>query len=547
MAHVAGGFDEPRAMLVDGDGVLVAGRHDHQVVRLNADGSRSVVVGTGTKGFAGDDGSPATQALLAEPTDLERTEDGYLIADQFNQRVREVVNGRITTVAGGAGGPGFAGDGGAATSARLGRARGISVRPDGSFLIADEINHRIREVDARGIIDTVAGTGVAGSSGDRGPAIAAALHTPLSVKATSDDGYLIAERGPESGRPEGDGYRIRKVSAGGIITTVAGTGAKGSDGDGGPATDARINLPRDIAPTADGGFYLSDSASHRVRRVAPDGTITTVAGTGTSASTGDGGSAIDATFGDVYGIELTPDGGLYVADTENDRVRFVASPLPRVTGVTASAAAGQPISVTGSGFPTTAVVLWNGAVLPTTRVSSTRLDAQVPPGAAGTAQVSARAAAAGGDVSGALPVAVVGAPPAATPAAPALPVARPRPPVSRPRSPVVRPQLGLPRLRALNRPRAGGVLRLSATSSLAGNGARLALQQRRGARWVQLRATALRGRTLPLRVRVPRAGRLVLRTQLRVGARARASRPLTVRVLPRPVAKPTPKAASAQR
>jgi hypothetical protein len=187
------------------------------------------------------------------------------------------------------------------------------------------------------------------------------------------------------------------------------------------------------------------------------------------------------------------------------------------------------VTVTGTGFPTTAVVLWNGAPLATTRLSSTRLDAQLPAARTGqigdVAQVGVRAAAGGGDATGSLPVAVVEPPPPPPPPVPSGPGAS--------GAMTAPPQLGVPRLRALNHPRAGGRLRLTATSSRPGNGARLLLQQRAGARWVTLRATALRGRALALRLRVPAAGRLVLRVRLQAGRRARASRPLAVRILPR--------------
>lgn len=554
------GLQEPRGVLFTSTQTLVAERIGHRILMLGANGSLTRVAGTGTAGFSGD-GEPAKDARLDQPTDLAPTADGgYLIADQGNHRVRKVLpNGRISTVAGDpsmAAPPppdptapppdptappseatptkwvgGYGGDGGEATSAKLNTPRGVTVMPDGSFLIADENNHRIRRVGTNGIITTVAGTGTAGSSGDGGPATSARINRPLSVEPTPDGGYLIVER---------DAHRVRKVTAGGTISTVAGT-TDGFSGDGGQATSAKLDTPRDAAPTADGGFFVADTDNGRVRRVAPDGVITTVAGTGALASSGDGGQATDATFNRSYGIELTPAGDLYVAESAGRRIRLIASPLPQIAGLEPASApanhAAGTVSVTGTGFPATAVVLWNGSVLPTTRVSGTRLDAQVPAAqltSAGAAQVAVRASAAGGDTTSGLGFTVT---PSTLPQGTTTFSSAPAPrPTTRPRPrQVARPQLGLPRLRALNRPRAGGLLRLSASSSLSGNGARLVLQQRVGTRWVALRATALRGRTLPLRVRVPRAGRFVLRVRLQVGVRARVSRKVTATVLPRRV------------
>ncbi|MCA1678645.1 MAG: hypothetical protein LC777_06705, partial [Actinobacteria bacterium] len=174
--------------------------------------------------------------------------------------------GDISTVAGN-GTPGFSGDGGPATAARLNRAEGVAVTTDGSLLIADSGNDRIRRVSPGGTITTVAGS-TQGFSGDGGPATSAQLHYPSSIAVTADGGFLFTDT---------SNHRVRKVSADGTITTAAGT-VQGLDGDGGLAVNARLFAPYDVAVLPDGGFLIADTGNHRVRRVFPGGTIVTVAG-----------------------------------------------------------------------------------------------------------------------------------------------------------------------------------------------------------------------------------------------------------------------------
>ena len=189
--------------------------------------------------------------------------------------------GDIFTFAG-TGAAGFGGDGGPATSAALRQPTAVAWLGDGSVLVADYANHRIRRITPSGQITTVAGTGTAGYSGDGGPATSARLNWPLDVEPTSDGGFLIADLGNK---------RVRRVSPAGIITTVAGTGAAGTSGDGGPASSAPLDAPTGVSVTTDGGFLVADAATHRVRRVSPGGTITRVAGNGEPGGAGDGGYA----------------------------------------------------------------------------------------------------------------------------------------------------------------------------------------------------------------------------------------------------------------
>jgi NHL repeat len=260
-----------------------------------------------------------------------------VVSSLSNDEVRRVSpDGTITTFAGGALN-GFSGDGGPATSARLNLPMGVAAQPDGGVLIADSNNHRIRRVSPDGTITTVAGNGTEGFSGDGGPATAAELDLPVAVAVTRDGGFLIADY---------LNNRIRRVSPDGTITTVAGTGAEGFAGDRGPATAARLGFPNSVPATADGGFLIADYINDRVRRVSPDGTITTVAGTGGWGFSGDGGPATWAQLNSVADAVETPDGGLLTSDTGNNRVRRVS---PDGTITTVAGIGGFPGSFSGDG------------------------------------------------------------------------------------------------------------------------------------------------------------------------------------------------------
>jgi hypothetical protein len=308
-------------------------------------GTISTIAGSDPFGDFTGDGGPATAAALNDPSGVAMMPDGgYLIADAGNDRVRRVFpDGTIRTVAG-SGSYGSSGDGGAATEASLQAPIGVAVLADGSFLIADAGAARVRAVSATGIITTVAGTGARGISGDGGPATAAQIYDPQGVTAMPDGGFLIAD---------GDDV-VRRVSPSGIISTVAGTGTPGFSGDGGPATSAQLTSPNAVAVTADGGFLIADTGNRRIRRVAPTGIITTVAGTGVPGSSGDGGAATAAQLNNPTGLAATADGGFLIADWFGDRVRWV-SPSGVITTV---AGTGSPSVFTdGDGGPATAANL----------------------------------------------------------------------------------------------------------------------------------------------------------------------------------------------
>ncbi len=327
-----------RALVLAGALAVVPASAAHAAV-----GDISTVAGTGTAAFSGD-GGPAVAAQLSFPIGVAPLPGGgYLIADQVNNRVRRVDgSGTITTVAGTT--AGFSGDGGPATSAQMSAPSDIAVLPDGSFLISDSNNNRIRKVSSSGIITTVAGTGAAAYSGDNGPATAAAIRFPFGIDAAPDGSYLIADV---------DNHRIRQVSPTGFISTVAGTGVAGYGGDGGSATaaTARLNTPFGVSFISATDFLIADRNNHRIRKV-QDGIISTVAGTGVASSTGDGGAAVDATLFSPSGVLALSDGGFLVSDTGSNRVRRV-SPSGTIAAFAGTGVQGG----TGDGGPATAARL----------------------------------------------------------------------------------------------------------------------------------------------------------------------------------------------
>ncbi len=256
----------------------------------------------------------ADRGGVLEPQGVAVGPDGSVyVADSNHHRVLRVTPGGISTTVAGNGNSGFSGDGGPAVNATLGGPFGVAVGPDSSVYIADSTNHRIRRVDSNGIITTVVGTGSEGFAGDGGPATTAQLNLPSAVTVASDGSLYIA-----------DTYnnRIRRASLDGIITTIAGNGASGFAGDGGPASQAVLNQPFGLALGPDGSLYIADLGNYRVRRIQRDGTITTVAGDGNPGDTGDGGPASSAALSGPKGVALDRQGNLYIADT-GGRIRLV--------------------------------------------------------------------------------------------------------------------------------------------------------------------------------------------------------------------------------
>lgn len=300
-------------------------------------------VGTGARGYSGD-GGPASQAQLDQPFHCCKDLAGNLyIADTLNHCIRKVdaLSGVITTVAG-SGVKGYTGDGGPARKATLNEPYGVLADAEGNLYIVDRLNYCIRRVDARsGRISTVAGTGVAGYSGDGGPGHEAMLREPNAIDFDPAGNLYIADVRD---------CRIRKLDIRtGVITTVAGTGRREFTGDGGPAALAGINGARGVAFDATGTMFICEREGNRIRKVnRTTGAIETIAGSGAKGYAGDGGPAKLATFNGPKWIHVGGDSHLYIVDTENHCVRRIDSH----TGIITTVAGGRK-GPGGDGGPAT--------------------------------------------------------------------------------------------------------------------------------------------------------------------------------------------------
>ncbi len=308
----------PRTMEADAQGNLyITDTENHRVRKVDSTGRITTLAGTGTAGYSGDNG-PAASARLNNPHGVAVDGAGNVyIADSPNQRIRRVSpNGTITTVAG-TGTSGYNGDNIQATAARLNYPKGVEVGPDGALYIGDANNHRVRRVDlSTGVITTVAGTGVAGSSGDGGAATSARLNTPRNMAFGPNGDMYIADD---------MNYKVRRVSAATkTISTVAGNGVAGYGGDGGAATSARMREVRDVAVDGAGNLYIADEQNHRIRWVDTSGIMRTLAGTGVSGFSGDGGPSTSARIRGPRGVAVDPSGRVLIGDTGNHVIRRIA-------------------------------------------------------------------------------------------------------------------------------------------------------------------------------------------------------------------------------
>jgi len=308
-------LNKPNGVFVDSSGnIFIADKENHCIRKVDAaSGNICTVAGRGGMGGWSPNGGVATNSKLNKPTGVfvDATGDIF-IADTDSCRIRkvDVATGKILGVAGD-GFCAYAGDGGPAISAQLNRPHQVFVDAAGNVFFADTANHRIRVVDgATGDIDTLAGSGTAGYSGDGGLATNAQLDSPRGVCLNGAGEMVIADTMNAC---------LREVDLGDMISTITGTGA--------PA----LNHPRQLAMDASGNVYIADTDNERVRKQDTSGWITTVAGTGAGGYNGDGIQATSAKLHKPGGVCVAPSGNIYIADRDNHRVRRVEAATGMIT------------------------------------------------------------------------------------------------------------------------------------------------------------------------------------------------------------------------
>lgn len=342
----------PTAVAFDGSGNLYIAESG-RIRRVDAN-DLSVYTSVGGTRSRGD-GGPAVEATLNNPRGVAVTSGGdVIIADTGNNLIR-----RVTASSGGIGAIagsqffGFAGDNGPATAARVAQPWCIAVSGNGNIYFADRFNNRVRLVNAAGEIHTVAGSGSGSAAGLSSQALGDGLDatsryvrlTPACVAVDKTGNLYIAD--PIA-------HVIRKVDSNGLISTVVGNGTAGNDGDGGPATKARLNGPNGISIEGGGNLYIADTNNSVIRQVSPSGTILTIAGSfGERAGDGDGGPAYLARLSGPFGVAADDAGNVYIADTSNNRIRRIDAASGNISTIAgnASGVAG------GDGGPATAALV----------------------------------------------------------------------------------------------------------------------------------------------------------------------------------------------
>jgi sugar lactone lactonase YvrE len=329
---------------VDSTGtVYISDTANNRVRRITVDGTISTIVGNGTATNSGD-GGPATMAGIASPTGLVLDSAGQLYV-ATTSTIRMISSSGVITTIVGTGLSGYSGDGGPALGARLSSPSGLAFDASGNLYIADSGNNCIRKVTPAGTITTVAGNGIQGYAGDGGLASLAELSSPTGIAVDYQGGLLIADD---------FNNRIRKVSAQGLISTVAGDGSDSSTTDGVLATTTGLEAPLAVAVDANGNLFIADYGNCRIREVPGNGTITTVAGNGVYSYSTDGVPATSVFLGDPEGVTTDSNGNVYIADSQNNRIRKVSG-----SGTISTFAGDGTAGNSGDGGSATLAQLWN--------------------------------------------------------------------------------------------------------------------------------------------------------------------------------------------
>jgi hypothetical protein len=313
------GLNGPIGVAVDAAGNIYIGERDNNRVRKVTPAGIVTTIGGGTSlGYDGDNG-PATDAKMEGPAGIAVDVMGNVyFSDVGNNCVRKINTAGIITTVAGNGTIGFSGDNGPATAAQMYQPEGVAVDHAGNLYISDYLNDRIRKVSTSGIITTVAGTGLEYHHGDGGPATAANIHHPSGIFVDAANNIFIGEDG---------GSCVRKVDVSGIISTIAGTGVSGYNGDYGIATNIMLYRASGVAVDYQGNVYIGDIINQRIRMVSTSGYMSTICGNGMPAFSGDGGPAIAAEIAGPAYIALDAASNIYFADFNNNRIRKIQSTL----------------------------------------------------------------------------------------------------------------------------------------------------------------------------------------------------------------------------
>ena len=391
-------LSRPSAVALDRYGNLyIADPGTRRVRQVSPAGTIGTLAGNGATGpFR--EGEAAAASALSLPAGVAADSGTVLIADQDGHRLRQVgADGRITTVAG-TGKPGIGKEGGWPADTDLRSPGGVCTDRGGVIFVVDTGNHRLLRVTRNLAVQVAAGNGFAGDAGDGGEARFAQLNRPSACAADSFGNLYIADTGS---------HRIRKVTAAGVISTVAGTGTAGFSGDEGPAAAAELASPRGLAVDDSGNLFVADTGNHRIRLVDAGGVIRTIAGDGAAAWAGDGGPALDAHLNEPAGLLLDGAGDLYFADSANDRVRRLVpdnDPAPGLPpdpvvetppflALNAASlsegpvAPGELVTLRGEALTAGSEVRFNGAVVPVLFVAAQQITVVAPASIAGLASV----------------------------------------------------------------------------------------------------------------------------------------------------------------
>jgi len=405
---------KPVDVAVDSSGNLYISELERVRWVAAATGIISTIAGDGTFGFSGDGGG-ATAAVLNAPLGLALLAGNLFVADQGNQRVREVTAGGLISTVAGNGVGAYAGDGLAATSASLFSPACVSFDANSNLYVADSYNNRVRMVQSSGVIITFAGNGSTNGFGGEGdPAVFTPLFHPQAVLADTSGNVYVADTNHNrvirvdpaanihtvagTGSPGDDtssvpqlqgptgvaldsagdvyiadtlNHRVRMVTPSGTIATIAGTGASGFSGDGGAASSALLSYPCAVAVDSSQDIFIADGGNNRIRVVTPDGNIATIAGTGVGGYSGDSGAALQVALNNPCGLALDGSGNILVADTGNNRIRMLASSQTVVTppGTVAAGITNAASLLPGSLAPGEIVSIFSQGIGPATALS----------------------------------------------------------------------------------------------------------------------------------------------------------------------------------